>query len=134
MRSEPELVIEPHGPVVAMEAIGDAVLVAKVPEEEAKDLVRAGALIVLHAVALSFATLGPRAHSALAEVEGLINVERPRPIRSSDGRVWDLALARMGKPIDEFNWPGHKPEYVARERESLRRQVEHFDPKRVWTY
>jgi|GEM_PF-2426382 hypothetical protein len=89
---------------------------------------------VMHAVALSFATLGPRAHSALAEVEGLINVERPRPIRSSDERVWDLALARMGKPIDEFNWPGHKPEYVARERESLRRQVEHFDPKRVWTY
>jgi hypothetical protein len=40
----------------------------------------------------------------------------------------------MGKPIDEFNWPDHKPEYVARERQSLRRQAEHFDSKRIWTY
>jgi len=90
---------------------------------------------ILHAVALGFATLGLKAHSALPEVDALVSTERRQMMNSwGDTWVWYLALARMGKPIDEFNWFNEKPEVAAKDRENLRRQVERFDPKEVWNY
>ena len=90
---------------------------------------------ILHAVALGFATLGLKAHSALPQVDALFSTER-REIAGSwgDTWIWYLAMARMGKPIDEFNWFNEKPEAAAKDRENLRRQVERFDPKEVWNY
>jgi hypothetical protein len=88
---------------------------------------------VMHAVALAFAVLGPRAHSALTEVDALISSNRSQFFRdSSESMAWNVALARMGKPIEEFDWSGSRPEFVARQREDLRRQVERFNPKDVW--
>jgi hypothetical protein len=90
---------------------------------------------VMHAVALAFATLGPSAHSALPKLEAIMNADVARRFTASGERgVWNLTLARMGKPIDEFTWPGDKPQYVARNRESLRRQVQRFDPKNAWQF
>jgi hypothetical protein len=88
---------------------------------------------VMHAVALAFAILGPRAHGALTEVDTLISSNRSRFFgNSSESRAWEVALARMGKPIEEFDWHSTKPDFVAKQRESLRRQVERFNPKDVW--
>lgn len=90
---------------------------------------------ILHAVALSFATLGARAHHALPRVEALLSAGSSHIIEFREDReAWNLALARMGKPIDQFEYPELRPEYVARERNSLRHRVEHFDPQRIWTY
>jgi hypothetical protein len=91
--------------------------------------------LVTRALALAFATLGPKAHGALEEVDGLVNAERSRLLNSfDDRRRWYLALARMGKPVDEFRWFNTKPEADARDRASLRRRVERFDAKEVWNY
>lgn len=90
---------------------------------------------VIQAVGLSFATLGPRAHAALPEVDAIVNAESS-PVfgDSTQRRIWNLALARMGKPIDEFTWTSNRAEFVERQRENLRKQVARFDPKDVWKY
>lgn len=83
---------------------------------------------VMESVAKAFATLGPKASSALAEVDALVNEERSPLLHSWDDRKrWYLALARMGKPVDEFHWPNGRPAAVDRDRAELRRQVERFD-------
>src|SRR5690242_14521292 len=90
---------------------------------------------VMRAVALGFATLGPKARAALPEVDALVSNGKSGLTNDyNDKRIWQLALARMGKPIDDFEFFSKKPEFVARERENLRKRVDHFDPKRAWTY
>lgn len=90
---------------------------------------------ILRAVALGFATLGSKAHDALPQVESLLRAGSSEIIEFREDReLWNLALARMGKPIDRFEWPELRPEYVARERDALQRRLDHFDPQRIWTY
>lgn len=92
-------------------------------------------IAVMHAASLGFATLGPKAHAALPEIDALVNAN-PSTLSNSwgDRKRWYLALARMGKPLDEFNWYNSKPDANARDREALRRRVERFDPEEVWNY
>jgi hypothetical protein len=85
---------------------------------------------VLSCTPSSFATLGPKAHDALAHVEALLSAGSSQIIEFREDReASNLALARMGKPIDRFEWPELRPEYVARQRDTLRRRLEHFDPQ-----
>ena len=90
---------------------------------------------VMHAVALAFATLGPRAHAALPKLDSIISADVSKRFTGSGDRdVWYLALARMGKPIDEFTWPGDRPQFVSRNRENLRHRIQRFDPNDAWRY
>lgn len=90
---------------------------------------------VMRAVSLAFATLGSEADAAIPEVDALVNAARSPLLHDyGDRKRWYLALARMGKPIDEFPWNNDKAEAVARNRAELRRRVERFDPKEAWNY
>jgi hypothetical protein len=90
---------------------------------------------VMHAAALAFAALGPSAHAALPKLDAIISADVSGQFTGSGEReLWNLALARMGKPINDFTWPEDKPQSVARNRESLNRQVQRFDPKNAWQY
>jgi len=90
---------------------------------------------VTHAVALAFATLGPRAHAALPKLGSIISADVSKRFTGSGERdVWYLALARMGKPIEEFTWPGDRPQFVSRNRENLRHRIQRFDPNDAWRY
>ena len=90
---------------------------------------------VLEAVSLAFATLGPKAHTALPDLDALVNVKRSGLLNngSGDRERWDFALARMGKPIEDFKWSFGKPEWEAEARENLRRRVKKFDPTDPWS-
>jgi len=90
---------------------------------------------VMRAVSLAFATLGTGAQAALPEVDALVNAGRSPLLHNwNDRKRWYLALARMGKPMDEFQWNNDKAEAVARHRAELRRRVERFDAREVWNY
>lgn len=90
---------------------------------------------VLEAVSLAFATLGPKARTALPELDALVNVKRSGLLNngSGDRERWDLALARMGKPIEDFKWSFAKPEWEVKAREGLRQRVKKFDPTNPWS-
>ncbi|MDX1984812.1 MAG: hypothetical protein SFV51_31355 [Bryobacteraceae bacterium] len=91
---------------------------------------------VMRALSLAFAALGPEAQAVLPELDALVNAERsPLLHNAADRKRWYLALARMGKPLDEFQWFNrNRPNADARDREALRRRMEGFDPRRVWDY
>jgi hypothetical protein len=90
---------------------------------------------VMRAVALGFATLGPKARAALPEVDALVSDRNSGVLNDyDDKKVWNLALARMGKPVEELEFFSNEPGLIARERESLRKQMQHFDPKSTWRY
>ena len=88
---------------------------------------------VEHAVALGFMLLGPRGRSAIPEIEAMIRTNDTLLYSDRSGVVsWNVALARMGKPIDEITFPGDSSAEPARDREDLRRRVKRFDPQKVW--
>ncbi|MBS1830410.1 MAG: hypothetical protein JST93_34225 [Acidobacteria bacterium] len=90
---------------------------------------------VMRAVSLAFATLGPKAKSAIAEVDAMVNEARSPLLHNwNDRERWYLALARMGKPVEDLDWRNKNADVVARNRAALRRRLERFDPNAVWNY
>lgn len=135
--SDPELRADAYPMIVRLadqgeKAVPTLVAIVRSDSSEQKPYYRRS---VMNAVALAFAILGPEAHRALPEVDAFVSShDEVRFFDSSSMRAWNVALARMGKPIDRFDWKGYTPQFVARQRENLRKQVERFDPNDVWRF
>lgn len=85
---------------------------------------------VIRAVRRGLARLGPAAASALPRIEELF--ARPRnPLAnlSQEAEEWRVAMARMGKPVDDLPFYSmDNPELLERDKAQIRKRLANFDP------
>ena len=85
---------------------------------------------VIRAVRRGLARLGLAAASALPRIEELF--ARPRnPLAnlSQEGDEWRIAMARMGKPVDDLPFNSRQnPELLERDKDQVRKRLATFDP------
>ena len=85
---------------------------------------------VIRAVRRGLARLGLAAASALPRIEELF--ARPRnPLAnlSQEGDEWRIAMARMGKPVDDLPFNSRQnPELLERDKNQIRKRLATFDP------
>jgi hypothetical protein len=85
---------------------------------------------VIRAVRRGLARLGPAAASALPRIEELF-ARRRNPLANlhNEAVEWRVAMARMGKPVDQLPFPSDsKPEVLARDKANIQKRLDTYDP------